>query len=178
MGVPKSTCAAVPAFTVLGYYRATFMDRGAEDMSTSINALLAQSWVAPLARILITFPFWLSGIVKTVDFTGAVAEMQHFGLQPPAAYAIATIVTQLVGSALVISGRAAWLGAGMLIVFTVLTIPIAHHFWRLTGEQAMMEMFFAIEHVALIGGLLLAAATCRRPAAERLAPLGAKLPDA
>jgi len=134
-------------------------------MSQTIHALLARPWAGVLARTLLTFPFWLSGFVKAADFAGARAEMAHFGLEPAAAYAVATIFVQLVGSALVITGRAAWLGAGALIVFTVLTIPIAHHFWKLSGEQAMMEMFFAIEHVGIIGGLLLAAILCRRPAA-------------
>jgi len=129
-------------------------------MTHAINALLARPWAAVLARVLLTFPFWLSGIVKTADFSGAIGEMHHFGLEPPALFAVATILVQLGGAILVILGRAVWLGAGTLIVFTLLTIPIAHDFWRLTGEQAMMEMFFAIEHIGMVGGLLLAAVAC------------------
>jgi len=132
-------------------------------MSRAIEALLARPWVAFAARVLLTFPFWSSGIAKAADFGGAIGEMRHFGLEPAALFAVATILVQLAGSILVMLGRAAWLGAGALIVFTLLTIPIAHDFWRMTGEQAMMEMFFAIEHVGLVGGLLLAAVACRRP---------------
>ena len=40
--------------------------------------------------------------------------------------AVAVAAVQIVGSALIIWGRAAWLGAGMLGIFTALTIPIAH----------------------------------------------------
>jgi transmembrane protein len=129
-----------------------------------IVALLDSAAFRVLARVLLTLPFWMSGLAKIADFGFAQQEMAMFGLNPAAAFAIATIVTQLVGSALVISGRHAWLGAGALGIFTALTIPIAHHFWALEGERAMMEMFFAVEHISVIGGLMLAAILCHRKA--------------
>jgi len=58
---------------------------------------------------------------------------------------------------LIIFNRAAWLGAGALAVFTALTIPIAHPFWQLEGETAMFEMLVALEHVTVIGGLIVVA---------------------
>ncbi|WP_424812743.1 DoxX family protein [Roseococcus sp. YIM B11640] len=122
-----------------------------------IAAILESGAFRLFARVLLTLPFWLSGLVKLFGFSAAVGEMAHFGLHPPALFAVATIVTQLGGSALVISGRMAWLGAGAMGIFTLLTIPIAHRFWELEGEMAMLEMFFAIEHMAVIGGLMLAA---------------------
>ncbi|MDB5415771.1 MAG: DoxX family protein [Rubritepida sp.] len=127
-----------------------------------IASLLESRLLFLLARILLTLPFWLSGIAKVVDFNGATAEMAFFGLNPPVAYAIATIFTQLVGSALVIQGRHAWLGAGALAIFTALTIPIAHRFWAVEGEMAMIELFFVIEHIGLIGGMMLAAILCHK----------------
>lgn len=45
---------------------------------------------------------------------------------------------------------------------TLLTIPIAHDFWNQQGPAAMMEMFFAIEHIGVVGGLLLGAILCQR----------------
>lgn len=127
-----------------------------------IAALLESAVFRVFARVLLTLPFWMSGLAKIADFGFATQEMAMFGLNPPAAFAVATILTQLTGSALVISGRHAWLGAGALGIFTALTIPIAHHFWALEGERAMMEMFFAVEHISVIGGLMLAAVLCHR----------------
>ena len=129
-----------------------------------IAALLESGAFRLVARVLLTLPFWMSGLAKIADFSFATAEMAMFGLNPPAVFAVATIVTQLLGSALVISGRHAWLGAGALGIFTALTIPIAHHFWALEGERTMMEMFFAVEHISVIGGLMLAAILCHRKA--------------
>ncbi|MEK1930980.1 MAG: DoxX family protein, partial [Pararhizobium sp.] len=72
-------------------------------------------------------------------------------------------------SALVISGRYVWLGAGALGVFTALTIPVAHAFWEMTGETAFFEMLFAIEHISVIGGLM-TVAILRRQAAVGAKP--------
>ncbi|MCQ1569268.1 DoxX family protein [Neorhizobium galegae] len=122
-----------------------------------INGLLASPSFGILARVLLTFVFWSSGLAKVLDFGGAVAEMERYDVMPAAPMAIAVIIVQLGGCALVISGRWAWLGAGALGVFTALTIPIAHAFWTMTGEAAFIEMMFTFEHVSLIGGLVMVA---------------------
>jgi transmembrane protein len=122
-----------------------------------IHSLLASRSFGILARVLLTFVFWSSGLAKVIDFGGAVAEMEHYGVMPAVPMAIAVILVQLCASALVISGRWVWLGAGALGIFTVLTIPIAHAFWTMTGEAAFIEMMFTFEHVSLIGGLVMIA---------------------
>jgi len=106
------------------------------------------------ARVLLTFPFWGSGLAKLIDFAGGVAEMAAFGLEPAVAYNIATIIVQLGGSALIIVNRSAWLGAGALAVFTALTIPIVHHFWALEDDRALHAFHTATEHVGMIGALI------------------------
>ena len=124
---------------------------------STINALLSSRIFGVAARVALTLVFWSSGLAKLFDFAGAVAEMERYGVTPAVPMAIAVIAVQLGGSALVISGRYVWLGAGALGVFTVLTIPIAHAFWSMTGEAAFFEMLFAIEHISVIGGLMLVA---------------------
>lgn len=131
-------------------------------MPASIARILDCGHVALLARIVLTFPFWASGLSKLVSFSGGVAEMAHFGLQPAALFNVTVFVTQLAGSALVIANRYVWLGAGALGVFTFLTIPIAHDFWNQTGPAAVMEMHVASEHLSVIAGLVLAAILSRR----------------
>jgi transmembrane protein len=128
--------------------------------------LMDAGWFAVLARVLVTFPYWSSGISKTVDFRGGVAEMALYGLHPPLVFNIAVIVCMLVGSALVIANRAAWVGAGALGVFTALTIPVVHDFWTMSGKEAQTELFFVVEHIGLIGGLMLAALLSHRPGRE------------
>jgi transmembrane protein len=127
-----------------------------------IRPILLSSGTLLAARILLTFPFWGSGLAKLIDFQGGVAEMAMFGLNPPAAFNVAVLLTQLVGSALIIANRWTWLGAGALGVFTALTIPVVHHFWSLDGERAVVAFHTATEHVGMIGALVLVAALSER----------------
>jgi transmembrane protein len=122
-----------------------------------IEMLTGTTWFGYLARIALTFGFWGSGLSKLIDFQGGVAEMTHFGLEPAIAFNIATIVTQLGGSALVISNRWTWLGAGALGVFTALTIPLVHHFWTMEEPFRTIEFYVAMEHITVIGGLMVVA---------------------
>ncbi|PHK94761.1 DoxX family protein [Pseudoroseomonas rhizosphaerae] len=134
-------------------------------MPRLIETILGSAAVERLARIVLCFPFWGSGLDKLLDFQGGVAEMAHFGLNPPVLFNILVIVTQLGGSALVILNRWTWLGSGALGVFTALTIPIVHHFWRLEGERALTAFHTAGEHVGMIGALVLVSIlSVRRPA--------------
>ena len=125
---------------------------------TFLDGLLRSRWTYHAGAAVLTFMYWTSGLVKLADFNAAMGEMAHFGLAPPAFYAAATIVVQLAGSALLIhGGRLAWLGAGALAVFTIATIPVAHRFWELEGMAAFLEKMVVLEHITVVGGLLLAA---------------------
>lgn len=124
----------------------------------AIESLLRARWLYHVGAVIATFMFWGSGLDKLINFSKAQGEMAHFGLNPPAVFAVATILTQLVGSALIITGsRFAWLGAGALIVFTIATIPVAHDFWNMQGEIAFIEKMVVFEHITVCGGLILAA---------------------
>ena len=67
-----------------------------------------------LARLLLTLPFWWSGVAKLLDFPSALAEVDHFGLHPPLLYAVLVIAVQLGGSILLVAGAWPWLAAGAL----------------------------------------------------------------
>lgn len=124
-----------------------------------ISALLHGSALALLARVALTCAYWWSGVSKAFDFAGAQAEVTHFfGPRHATVIALATIVVELAGSALVISGRQAWLGAGALSVFTAMATVVAHDFWNVSDPMAHFQAFNAfLEHIGLIGGLVLAA---------------------
>jgi len=68
---------------------------------------------------------------------------------------------------MVIANRMAWLGAGMLGAFTVLTVPLVHHFWSMTGSAAQVELMFSEEHVSVIGGLIAVCVASHAQAARR-----------
>ncbi|MBW8301338.1 MAG: DoxX family protein [Hydrogenophaga sp.] len=126
-------------------------------MHTFVTTLTSTAWFGYVARIVLTYIFWASGIAKLVDFQAAVGEMAHFGLNPPVAFAIATIIVQLAGSVLVILNRWTWLGAGALGIFTLLTIPIAHNFWTMEEPFKTIEFHVVMEHISIVGALMVVA---------------------
>jgi uncharacterized membrane protein YphA (DoxX/SURF4 family) len=134
------------------------------------NSIVEKSGFARAAAVVVAHPivrcvallglcaaYLQGGIDKLLDFGGAVAEVQHFGLTPAAPIAVATIVTELVGSALVLTGFCRWLGALWLAGFTLMATFVANRFWELPlPDRFMVENAF-FEHLGLIGGFLLVA---------------------
>jgi uncharacterized membrane protein YphA (DoxX/SURF4 family) len=99
--------------------------------------------------------FLVSAILKLSNLPAAMAEQEAYGLHPSAFWAGLTIAVEFIGSLLVIYGRFVWLAAGALGVFTALTVLIAHPFWTMQGEARLEAMTSVLEHVGLIGGLVL-----------------------
>ncbi|MBA4791540.1 MAG: DoxX family protein [Rhizobiales bacterium] len=131
-----------------------------------IAVLLESRLFAVFARVVLTFVFWGAGLDKLMNFSAAAAEMTHFGLPAPEFTAALAIGTLLVSSLLIIFNVASWLGYGALGVFLVLTIPLAHPFWAVGGEEGLHHFRTAVEHVSLIGGLMTGAILSHRQKAD------------
>ena len=58
-----------------------------------------------LARLALGSSFLVSGIVKLIDFAGTMEEVAGLGLRPAMPFAAAVILTQLGGSALLLTRR-------------------------------------------------------------------------
>lgn len=127
-----------------------------------IAALLASPATAIAARLALAAPFLVSGLVKLLDFGGATAEAAGLGLSPPALVAAAVIATQLGGSALFLTRRWCWLGAGLLAGFTVVATLIAHAFWTYDGADRARQAATFLEHLAIVGGFAAAAVLTHR----------------
>ncbi|HWA46781.1 MAG TPA: DoxX family protein [Dongiaceae bacterium] len=133
-----------------------------------VSTLLRVPSLRLVARVALTCAFWWGALTKLTDFPSAIAEAQHFGLEPAALVVVATIIVQLGGSLLLIFDRWAWLAAGALGIFTLFATLIAHDFWNVTDAmQRFRALNTFLEHLGLIGGLFLAAALSER---ERIQP--------
>lgn len=97
------------------------------------------------------------GLVKVLDFNGAMAEMAHFGLQPAALFASLVIVLELGASALILTGFYCWLGALALAGFTLAATLMANRFWEMSPPERFTGMNGFFEHIGLAGALLLVA---------------------
>jgi uncharacterized membrane protein YphA (DoxX/SURF4 family) len=110
-----------------------------------------------LARIALTSAYILGGFTKLFNFKAAIAEQEQFGLRPGAFWAVISIIIELGGSALVISGLLVWLGAGALGVLTLIATLLADRFWTLQGQTRFVAVNTFFEHLGLIAGFVLAA---------------------
>lgn len=97
------------------------------------------------------------GLVKALDFNGAMAEMTHFGLQPAALFAGLVVVLELGASVLILTGFYRWLGALALAGFTLAATLMANRFWEMSPPERFIGMNGFFEHIGLAGALLLVA---------------------
>src|ERR1700756_5579951 len=92
-------------------------------------------WLALLA---LCSAYLQGGIDKAIDFAGAVAEMQHFGLAPAAPLAALTIAVEIGAAAMVRAGIQRWLGALALAGFTLSATFVANRFWEMAPPARFM----------------------------------------
>jgi XapX domain-containing protein len=131
----------------------TFIDR----VEQVIYPLAAAPVIRFIALLGLCAAYLQGGLVKLLDFGGAVAEAQHFGLPFATVIAGATIVTELAGSALILSGVYRWVGALGLAGFTLIATFVANRFWEIPQPDRFMVENAFFEHLGLVGGFLLVA---------------------
>jgi len=136
------------------------------DRARTLDPMIFQS-LAPLAepsltglllRSLLCSAYLWSGVTKLFQFNSTVAHFAaRFKLPAPRTAVAVTILVQLMGSALVISGWMAWIGASVIAVFTVVATVIAYPFWKMTGIERARNIETCLEHVGLAAAFLIIA---------------------
>lgn len=118
-------------------------------------------FVARAGSMLLVAPFLVSGIFKLFDFAGATQEVAALaGLEPAWIFAVLTIAVQIGGSLLVVFGNRWGTLAGALALggFTIVATLLAHSWWTKEGVARVRDFNVFFEHVAIVGGFVLAAA--------------------
>jgi uncharacterized membrane protein YphA (DoxX/SURF4 family) len=122
-----------------------------------VSEILHWQWVLFVARLALTSAYLLGGVTKLFRFPAAVAEQERLGLRPGWLWAGLSILIELGGSALILSGYLVWLGAGVLGVLTAIAMLTADNFWAKSGEERLTQANTFLEHLGLIGGFVLIA---------------------
>jgi len=122
-----------------------------------LRSALVAPWMRWLSLLLLCAAYLQGAIDKAWDFEGAVAEMTHFGLSPPAPLAALAIAFELGCSVLVLGGWYRWLGALALGGFTLVATFVANRFWELPMPERLMSANSFFEHLGLVGGFVLVA---------------------
>jgi uncharacterized membrane protein YphA (DoxX/SURF4 family) len=107
------------------------------------------------ARALLAAVFLYSGQDKLRHWQAGIKEVANLGLPWPRLFAAGTIATQFIGGLAVLTGIGAAWGAAVLAFFTLAATVAGHRFWLLHGDPAKQELTTSLEHLAIVGGLLL-----------------------
>lgn len=124
----------------------------------ALHRVIASEALRRLALLALCAAYLQGGWNKLGDFSGAIAEMQHFGLAPAAPLAALVIALELGAALMIVSGFGRWLAALALAAFTLAASLVANRYWTLAAghERFMMANAF-YEHLGLVGGFLLVA---------------------
>jgi uncharacterized membrane protein YphA (DoxX/SURF4 family) len=122
---------------------------GSLTMFASASILMLRSGLAVV--------FFYAGADKLWHWKESLDEVAALGLPMPRLFVTITVVTQIVGAGMVVTGIFASLGAVVLAGFTTLATVLGHRFWLLRGQLARRELTTALEHVSIVSGLLLLA---------------------
>jgi len=111
-----------------------------------------------VGRIFLAMVFLVSGLHKGIYFSKAVAEFQQARIPVLYFSLVGTITLHIVGSAALITGILARESALALAAFTLVATIMVHDFWNREGQECLAQSRIALDHLGLIGGLLILAA--------------------
>jgi putative oxidoreductase len=107
------------------------------------------------ARLMLSAVFLYSGQDKLRHWRASVVEVAELGIPVPALFAAGAIATQIAGGLAVALGIGTAAGAALLAVFTTAATLLGHRFWLLHGTEAKRQLTTSLEHLAIVGGLIL-----------------------
>jgi len=120
--------------------------------------MTAQSLAALAGRILLAVLFIFSGIEKIVDPAGTTGYMKSAGMPLPQFFLVASIVLELGASAMLVVGWKTRWAAFALFLFMIPLTVLFHNPFASDPSQFQMQMIHLMKNLAIIGGLLMAAA--------------------
>jgi uncharacterized membrane protein YphA (DoxX/SURF4 family) len=130
---------------------------GIQKAASTFERAMAGRVMHSIAFLTLCAAYIQGGLSKLSNIAISLAEVEGFHLHPAGLYLAASITTELVGSAMVISGRGRWVGALWLAGFTFIANLLANAFWTVQGAARFPQQNAFFEHWGLIGGLLLVA---------------------
>jgi putative oxidoreductase len=107
------------------------------------------------ARLLLAALFLIFGWRKLMDYPGTVSRMVQDGAPLPVLSTFVAIVMELPVAFAVAVGAFTRLSALLLLLYTLGTALIAHHYWTMTGAKKVESLESFYKNLSIMGGLLL-----------------------
>ena len=123
-------------------------------MSFDLHA--GHSLLQIFAHVCIAFLFLYRGITAFPQFGEHMETMRSHRVPFPKFVLYCGFAVMLLGGLSVLFDFYVWIGAGMLVVFTVLANVLYHDFWVMTEpRQKQTHLWIFCNNIAVTGGLLL-----------------------
>jgi putative oxidoreductase len=111
----------------------------------------------PIARILISAIFVVSGIMKLTNFSATANMIGQRGIPLPTAATAIAILIELLGAAMIIVGWQTKLAAWIQFIYLIPVTLMYHNFWTAPPQMHDMQMMNFLKNVGIMGGLLILA---------------------
>lgn len=121
---------------------------------TNQPALLSDSAVL-LARLLLVLLFVIYGWSKLTDFSATAAYMGHVGAPFPFLAAVIAVIMEFFAGLAILVGIFTRPIALLLVLYTLGTALIGHHYWSMTGAEQYAAKIGFYKNVSIMGGFLL-----------------------
>jgi putative oxidoreductase len=108
-----------------------------------------------IARVCLSAVYLYSALDKAIYRQNGIKFVNGLRLPQPEIVLLTTIVVQLLGGLAVLLGVYAREGALALLAFTVIATVIAHNPIGLRAEEFRRQCTMSLEHLGIVGGLLL-----------------------
>ena len=119
----------------------------------------SNSAVTLVGRILVSLVFLGSGLSKVAAFSQMTPLLQSKGLPLPAVALGIAAAIEILGGLAVLAGFQAKIAAWILFVYLIPATLLFHNFWAMQGIERMDNQAHFMKNVAILGGLLLLAAS-------------------
>ncbi len=117
------------------------------------------SWFLFAGRVGLSLVYMASGLHKGIYFQQAVDEFRRARIPLTGTAVRVTVMFHIVAASCLIIGVFVPESALALAAFTLVATCRVHDFWNMDGPERLLQSRFALAHLAVIGGLLLLAAT-------------------
>ena len=107
------------------------------------------------ARLFLATLFLIFGWRKLRDYPGTVSQMVQDGAPMPVLATAVAIFMELPVAFAVAVGAFTRLSAVLMVVYTLGTSLIEHHYWTTTGANQLASMEGFYKNLSIMGGLLL-----------------------
>jgi putative oxidoreductase len=113
---------------------------------------------ALIGRILLSLVFIISGIMKVAGFSMMTGFVASKGLPLPAVSLACAAIVEILGGLALLLGFQTRIAAWVLFIYLIPTTLAFHNFWAFQGMERMDNQAHFLKNLAIMGGLLLAAA--------------------